>query len=723
VDYTASSGTLTFAAGETSKTFTVPILADIAPENNETATLTLSSASNATISDATGTLTVTDDDSISWTAVDIATSADGAFDVEAADMDGDGDLDLISASHADDTIAWYENDGAANPSFTAADIATSADAAYDVQVGDMDGDGDLDLVSASGNDNTIAWYENDGAANPTWAAANIATSAAGARNVHLADLDSDGDLDIVSASMTDDTIAWYENDGAANPSWSAVDITTTADGAFDVDVADMDGDGDLDIAWASLTDDTIGWCENDGAANPTFAAADIATSADGTPDVHLADMDGDGDIDIVSASIYDDTVAWYENDGAADPTWTAADITTSADFATGIYVGDMDGDGDMDIAGSSGDDDSISVYENDGAVNPTWTKTVINTTADRVDDVHFADLDGDGDLDIISAATNDDTIAWYENACDGSDPIVLDLDGDGIELLGLGSGVTFDIDADGMGESVGWFGPDDGMLVMDIDGSGAIENMSEVFSEIFNGESYADSLSALASLDTNTDQVISKGDKQFDDILVWQDSDSDGVSAAPELSTLSDRGITSISLNAKSVSETLEGNRVDAIGEVTLTDDATSSYAEVTFVVDGAPTTFSLGGVISTLTKSDERIETAFVVDGDSGTATASVIETTETLTLDELSPASIAEIIEAIEASTGTEVLTSDADSSVAEVASEGESETAVAASEEEVAVEEPEAAIEAPEADGYAVYVPASDSAPVSEAMSLAA
>ena len=65
-----------------------------------------------------------------------------------------------------------------------------------------------------------------------------------------------------------------------------------------------------------------------------------------------------------------------------------------------------------------------------------------------------------------------------------------------------------------------------------------------------------------------------------------------------------DRGITSISLDAASVSEILAGNRVDALGEVTLTDDATSTYAEVTFVVDGAPTTFSLGGVVSTLTKS-----------------------------------------------------------------------------------------------------------------------
>jgi hypothetical protein len=120
---------------------------------------------------------------------------------------------------------------------------------------------------------------------------------------------------------------------------------------------------------------------------------------------------------------------------------------------------------------------------------------------------------------------------------------------------------------------------------------------------------------------------------------------------------------------------------------------------------------------------SDTSIETAFVVDGDSGTATAGLVETSKTLTLDELSPASIAEIIEAIEASTGTEVLTSDAAMAVAEVSSEDESETAVAAFEAEGVDEEPEAATEAPDVDGYAVYVPASDSAPVSEAMPLAA
>ena len=350
----------------------------------------------------------------SFGASDMATSANGAQSVYVADMDGDGDLDVVSASYIDDTVAWYENDGAANPSWTAADIATSANGASSVYVADMDGDGDLDVVSASYLDDTIAWYENDGAANPSWTAADIATSADGARSVYVADMDGDGDLDIVSASQNDDTIAWYENDGAADPSWTAADIATSADGAKSVYVADMDGDGDMDIVSASEGDDAIAWYENDGGANPSWTAADIATSANGAQSVYVADMDGDGDLDIVSASYVDDTIAWYENDGAANPSWTAADIATSADGAKSVYVADMDGDGDLDIVSASMVDDTIAWYENDGATNPSWTAADVATSADDAQSVFVADMDGDGDLDIVSASYNDDTVAWYE---------------------------------------------------------------------------------------------------------------------------------------------------------------------------------------------------------------------------------------------------------------------------------------------------------------------
>ena len=120
----------------------------------------------------------------------------------------------------------------AQPSFSAADIDGGADGGESVFAADMDGDGDMDIVSASYSDDTIAWYENNGAADPSWSAANIATSADGATSVFVADMDNDGDMDIVSASSNDDTIAWYENDGSEN--FTKIDITTSADAASSV---------------------------------------------------------------------------------------------------------------------------------------------------------------------------------------------------------------------------------------------------------------------------------------------------------------------------------------------------------------------------------------------------------------------------------------------------------------------------------------------------------
>ena len=351
-----------------------------------------------------------------FTAADINISANVARDLHIADMDRDGDLDIVSASSGDNTIAWYENDGAANPSWTASDISYTALGPRGIFLADIDSDGDLDIISASSGDNTIAWYENDGAANPSWTAADISTTADGARNVFVADIDSDGDLDIVSASHDDDTIAWYENDGNSDPSFTKNVISTSADGARGVHIADIDSDGDLDIVSASRIDNKIAWYENDGAANPSWSTTTIATSAAGARDIHIADMDNDGDLDIVSASSGDDTIAWYENDGAANPSWTATDIATTADGARDVYVSDLDNDGDLDIVSASTFDDTIAWYENDGAANPTWTATDISISADGASSVFIADMDSDGDLDIISASRFDDTIAWYENA-------------------------------------------------------------------------------------------------------------------------------------------------------------------------------------------------------------------------------------------------------------------------------------------------------------------
>jgi hypothetical protein len=112
---------------------------------------------------------------------------------------------------------------------------------------------------------------------------------------------------------------------------------------------------------------------------------------------------------LLSASRYDDTIAWYENNGKES--FTAHVVTTSADYAVSVFAADVDGDGD--ILSASGIGGTIAWYENDGREN--FTAHDITTTAVRPSSVYAADVDGDGDLDVLSSSINDHTIAWYEN--------------------------------------------------------------------------------------------------------------------------------------------------------------------------------------------------------------------------------------------------------------------------------------------------------------------
>jgi hypothetical protein len=364
----------------------------------------------------------------------IDNAADGAKSVTSVDLDGDGDMDVVAASPTGGEITWYENDGSEN--FTEHLIAF-VPFVHEVTVADVDGDGDLDVLSAGEQLDEIAWHENDGSENFTERV--ITTNADGARSVTVADVDGDGDLDVLSASMNDDTVAWYENDGGVNPTFTERVITTNADGAFSVFTGDVDGDGDLDVVSASRFDNKIAWYENDGGVNPTFTERFIATSAADPRSVTVGDVDGDGDLDVLSAAFGGDEIAWYENDGGVNPTFTAHTITTNADGAYAVRTADMDGDGDLDVLSASQNDNTVAWYENDGGINPTFTERVITTAAGGARDVATADVDGDGDLDVLSADASGDTVAWYENDgalngaptfTEGGPAVVLDTDVD-----------------------------------------------------------------------------------------------------------------------------------------------------------------------------------------------------------------------------------------------------------------------------------------------------
>ena len=111
-----------------------------------------------------------------------------------------------------------------------------------------------------------------------------------------------------------------------------------------------------------------------------------------------------------------DTIDWYENDGAADPSWTAADIATSADGAKNVYVADMDGDGDIDVLGAADTANDITWWENDGTPsNGGWTEHTVDGSFNTARDVHAIDLDEDGDIDILGVSAGANEVVWWEN--------------------------------------------------------------------------------------------------------------------------------------------------------------------------------------------------------------------------------------------------------------------------------------------------------------------
>ena len=182
--------------------------------------------------------------------------------------------------------------------------------------------------------------------------------------------------------------------------------------------------------------------------------------------VYAMDLDGDGDVDVLSASQLDDKVAWYPNLGNGSFGQQHV-ISTVADGARSVFAVDLDGDGDPDVLSASYQDDKVAWYENHG-LGAFGPPQVITTNAEWAWSVYATDLDGDGDADVLSASYNDNKVAWYENLlppadCNGNGiPDTQDLaNGSGVDCNGNGvldscellSGNALDWDGNGILDS------------------------------------------------------------------------------------------------------------------------------------------------------------------------------------------------------------------------------------------------------------------------------
>ena len=169
------------------------------------------------------------------------------INIDVGDLNGDTYPDIFAISGSNNDLSWYPNDG--SDGISGKNFVKGTFENHDVHVADVDNDGDLDAVASfinGGTTDRIVWFENDGTGSATpYDERVIATDLQGIRNIYPSDLDSDGDLDIITAELGANRVRWYRNDNGSFTTNTI--ITTAATGVTCVSAGDLNGDGWLDV--------------------------------------------------------------------------------------------------------------------------------------------------------------------------------------------------------------------------------------------------------------------------------------------------------------------------------------------------------------------------------------------------------------------------------------------------------------------------------------------
>ncbi len=336
-----------------------------------------------------------------WPGFTITYDFDGSNDVVSADIDNDGDLDIVGAALSEG-FSWWENEG--NEIFSEHIIYEVDDNANCVITSDLDEDGDVDVVGTVSLANDIIWWENDGSGIFTQHTLDEDYNLP--QSVYAADLDGDGDIDLLSAGATNIGISWWENDGEENFTQHSI---VAGYGSIGLDALDVDGDGDVDVLTAGWSLDEFSWWENDG--NENFTQYIIAEGHDYPRDIEGVDIDGDGDIDVVGAASHEAAVFWWENDG--EENFTEHTIRIGFSGAYDVNAVDLDEDGGIDVLGAATWEDEIVWWKNDGTGN--FEQITIDHSFNGARSVCAADINSDGSLDVIGAANIDGEIKWWSS--------------------------------------------------------------------------------------------------------------------------------------------------------------------------------------------------------------------------------------------------------------------------------------------------------------------
>jgi len=381
----------------------------------------------------------------------ISTNVGNPFSGAPADIDGDGDMDIVSGGNQNDLLIWFENSSGDASTWVEHSIGT-ADSFREVCAYDLDQDGDMDVLSASWEDSKLSWWENTNGDGSTWSEHQYGTSSS-AHTIFPVDIDGDGDPDIITGAYGDYYVYWWENSSGDASSWIKHTVSGFVNWPAFVRAADFDNDGDFDIA-ASISSHAgkLLWFENSSGDGSTWTEHIVSNTLSAPGELSLADIDGDGDADIAVSVVNDNKIAWYENSSGDGLTWTEHVISTLITQPVGSHVADIDNDGDVDLFTSSGPDNTVLMHLNSSGDGSTWETSILTSTLQYAWGIDTADFNSDGDLDIVTTAYGDDSIRLFENEPTDINPLDIGLiayypfNGNANDESGNGNdGVEFDL--------------------------------------------------------------------------------------------------------------------------------------------------------------------------------------------------------------------------------------------------------------------------------------
>jgi len=350
-----------------------------------------------------------------------------SYGLAAADLDGDGRLDVTAADADGRALYWFHNDGkgAFTPHFIRRDHPKPRLERH--AIGDVNGDGLPDVVIVENLTGDLYWFENSGtpADGKPWTLHEITVGGMPfAYDVALADLTGNGAPDVAASGWNGNEVAWFANPGAAAGEWVKHLLDGDMTEARSIRVADFDGDGKPDLLATAAGANLVVWYENPGGSAADGWRRHVIDDASIRPvHGHPVDMDGDGDWDVVMAtgmgtSANPGTVVWYENDGdPAGGAWRKHVICGDLPQAFEAVAGDLDGDGAVEVVVTAwGDPGGLFLFKHEGDPRGPWRKQTLKAPWVRANQVILADLDGDGRLDIVAQAERwANELRWWRN--------------------------------------------------------------------------------------------------------------------------------------------------------------------------------------------------------------------------------------------------------------------------------------------------------------------